>query len=255
MPGACPNIITNSNMWIIEYPNITMDDNLPFATRIVHSRPVLISVVILGSAELDVSRIDPSTLHLNGILPSAVSIQDVSCDPLRNTVSTEYTGCCQRIPDGYADLLLGFSKPALWGACNNPRGDTLLCLQMSGCCFDGPLVSGIDSVMFRRIAALPNGEPNSRDAAIAELEACYPNPFNPSTSFRFVVTQPTSYIVSIYNTAGRLVRELNGHAMPGTHTITWDGTNRSGRGVASGVYFYRVVGDGFAATRKMMLIR
>ena len=41
----------------------------------------------------------------------------------------------------------------------------------------------------------------------------------------------------------------------GSHTVTWNGTDSRGRAVSSGVYFYRIEAEGFAATHKMMLLK
>jgi flagellar hook assembly protein FlgD len=42
----------------------------------------------------------------------------------------------------------------------------------------------------------------------------------------------------------------------GSHAIEWDGTDRAGRGVASGVYFARLRVDGaLVDTHKLMLLR
>jgi hypothetical protein len=41
----------------------------------------------------------------------------------------------------------------------------------------------------------------------------------------------------------------------GSHTVAWNGTDDRGRAVSSGVYFYRIETEGFAATRKMMLVK
>jgi flagellar hook assembly protein FlgD len=46
--------------------------------------------------------------------------------------------------------------------------------------------------------------------------------------------------VAVYDVAGRKVRTLADRVFsPGEHTLTWDGTDDDGRGVARGVYFVR----------------
>jgi flagellar hook assembly protein FlgD len=44
---------------------------------------------------------------------------------------------------------------------------------------------------------------------------------------------------------------------PGYYTVTWDGKDSNGRGVVSGVYFYRlsVNGGQWSATQKMVLMK
>jgi hypothetical protein len=84
----------------------------------------------------------------------------------------------------------------------------------------------------------------------------YPNPFNPNTTVRFSLREREAVSLAIYDVAGRLVRALIDDVMDaGPHDVTWDGRDKAGRTVSSGVYFYRLVTGGFAETRKMVLLR
>jgi len=84
----------------------------------------------------------------------------------------------------------------------------------------------------------------------------YPNPFNPSTSVQIDLPELTQVSVMIYDAMGREVHTLvNEEFLPGYHTLSWGGTDRSGRQVASGIYFIRVSTPGNAKTIKAMLIR
>jgi len=76
------------------------------------------------------------------------------------------------------------------------------------------------------------------------LMANYPNPFNPETWIPFELNQDSEVSLTIYDTAGRLVRRLDLGLQPaGTYlqrdrAIYWDGRTQSGEQVASGTYFY-----------------
>lgn len=95
--------------------------------------------------------------------------------------------------------------------------------------------------------ALPNGY---------ELYQNYPNPFNPTTMIAFNLPVSGEVSLRIYNLLGQQVRMLqSGRLAAGSHTIEWDGRTDNGAEVASGVYFYRLVADGFAGSRKMVLLR
>jgi hypothetical protein len=48
---------------------------------------------------------------------------------------------------------------------------------------------------------------------------------------------------------------VSGEAVPGIHTVEWDGRNDRGRAVGSGIYFCRFQGGGFADTKKLILLR
>jgi flagellar hook assembly protein FlgD len=58
----------------------------------------------------------------------------------------------------------------------------------------------------------------------------------------------------IYNILGQKVRTLvNKPLEPGEHKVTWNGTDNSGRPVASGIYFYRMKAGNYSETKKMIL--
>jgi flagellar hook assembly protein FlgD len=66
----------------------------------------------------------------------------------------------------------------------------------------------------------------------------------------------SEHAVSLYDTQGRLVRDLIDRWMPaGTHAIEWDGTDVSGNAVASGAYDCRVSIDGAASNERMLRMR
>jgi hypothetical protein len=84
----------------------------------------------------------------------------------------------------------------------------------------------------------------------------YPNPFNPATVIRYEVAQAGQVAIRIYNVRGALVKTLyDGQRKPGRYEVGWNGRNRRGEPVSSGVYFYRMETPGFVETRKMVLLR
>jgi hypothetical protein len=86
-----------------------------------------------------------------------------------------------------------------------------------------------------------------------------PNPFNPSTVVSFSVPEggTRQCAVTIYDVAGRAVRVLlRAPLAAGHHELRWDGRDDAGSSVASGVYFARLLVEGFAAqNQKMVLAR
>jgi hypothetical protein len=87
----------------------------------------------------------------------------------------------------------------------------------------------------------------------------YPNPFNPSTSIRYTVdSRQTSAPITlrVYNIRGQLVRILVERVVePGSHQVEWDGRDKRGKELSSGIYFYRLSAGGHVATKKMLLLR
>jgi hypothetical protein len=97
-----------------------------------------------------------------------------------------------------------------------------------------------------------------------ELEQNFPNPFNPSTTIKYVLAQPIEVKLIIYDMLGRRVRTLvDQHQQAGRYAITWDGRNEQGQSVASGTFIYQLragdpsasSGQAFVQTRRMALVR
>lgn len=84
----------------------------------------------------------------------------------------------------------------------------------------------------------------------------FPNPFNGGTTIEYSLSSPSGIRIDIFNSLGRHIQTLVDRQMPaGVHTVHWDGTNRQGEPVASGVYFYRLVAGSHMQTRQMTLLK
>ncbi len=84
----------------------------------------------------------------------------------------------------------------------------------------------------------------------------YPNPFNPTTQIQFLLPQAENVSLTIYNSAGQLVKILqNGRMSAGAHVYEWDGTDQFGRKVGSGIYFYQLKTDNFHQVKRMILTK
>jgi len=91
----------------------------------------------------------------------------------------------------------------------------------------------------------------------ARLLPNVPNPFNPRTTLRFILTRSEQLRLEIVDPSGRRVRTLVDAVLPaGDHEIVWNGTDDGGRAVASGVYRMVLIGnDGTRQSRPMVLVR
>jgi len=84
------------------------------------------------------------------------------------------------------------------------------------------------------VATAPLGMPT-------RLEANVPNPFNPSTRLRYVLSSRMHVTLRVYDMAGRRVRTLVEAIQPsGSYFTEWDGSNDGGRRVSAGVYLCRL---------------
>ena len=89
-----------------------------------------------------------------------------------------------------------------------------------------------------------------------KLYSNYPNPFNPMTKIRFDIPRwrgegGWTTTLRIYDITGREIQTLvNEKLQPGTYEATFDGSM-----LTSGVYFYKLMTDGYTETKKMILIK
>ncbi len=81
------------------------------------------------------------------------------------------------------------------------------------------------------------------------------NPFNPSTTIEYNLSELGHVTLRIFNLKGQEVRTLlNGPLPAGQYSLRWDGKDNQGRVVASGTYLYRLETNDFMKTRKMLLV-
>ena len=84
------------------------------------------------------------------------------------------------------------------------------------------------------------------------LGDAYPNPFNPAMVIPLdLATDQQRVHLALYDVLGRRVRQLwDGPLRMGSHRFVWDGRDEVGKGVAAGVYIYKVEVDGQIEAKK-----
>lgn len=89
-----------------------------------------------------------------------------------------------------------------------------------------------------------------------QLNANYPNPFNPVTTISFAIPKIMDVDLVIYDILGRKVRTLlSGKQQSGAHQVLWNGTNDHGQVVSTGIYYYRLKTENYEKTMKMILMK
>ncbi|NOS85869.1 MAG: T9SS type A sorting domain-containing protein [Ignavibacteria bacterium] len=79
----------------------------------------------------------------------------------------------------------------------------------------------------------------------------YPNPFNPVTKIKYGLPKNGNVKLTVYDELGKEVAVLtDGYAQANTYEAVFDASN-----LPSGVYYYKVVADGFSDTKKMVIIK
>lgn len=84
------------------------------------------------------------------------------------------------------------------------------------------------------------------------LTAAYPNPFNPSTSFKLTVKQDQTVKVNVYNTLGKQVKSLYNGRMKANETRSF---TFKAEGLPTGIYLYQVKGESFKIARQVTFLK
>ncbi|MFO7810663.1 MAG: FlgD immunoglobulin-like domain containing protein [Candidatus Delongbacteria bacterium] len=114
-----------------------------------------------------------------------------------------------------------------------------------------------DKTVYINIDETNSLEQESRQNNISfDLYQNYPNPFNPETMINFVLHRDMNAKLVVYNSAGRLVRTLaDGFLNSGTYKLKWDGKDKNGSSMSSGVYYFMLKTDGISKMKKALLIK
>ena len=89
------------------------------------------------------------------------------------------------------------------------------------------------------------------------LKGNYPNPFNPTTTISYDLSDAGHVTLKIYSVLGREVATLvDGELAVGSYEASWNGRNSQGEVVPSGTYLYRLTyGNGKSQSRIMTLLK
>jgi|GEM_PF-1651189 len=79
----------------------------------------------------------------------------------------------------------------------------------------------------------------------------YPNPFNPVTKIYFNVAEPGQVTLNVYDILGRETAALvNEYKSAGTYNVEFNAST-----LASGIYIYRIIVNGYTEVKKMILLK
>lgn len=89
----------------------------------------------------------------------------------------------------------------------------------------------------------------------------FPNPFNPETWFPYYLANDVPVSIRIWDVRGQLINELSlgvqkaGAYLTRDTAAYWNGKNRSGSVVSTGIYFYTLEAGEFQATHRMLVLK
>jgi hypothetical protein len=100
-----------------------------------------------------------------------------------------------------------------------------------------------------------NPDPDGRPASFA-LRQNHPNPFDANTVIGFDVPEARRVSLTVFGAQGRVIEVLTDREYgPGRHAVVWDGTDKNGNMVATGIYFVRMQAADFEAMKRVILLR
>ena len=89
-----------------------------------------------------------------------------------------------------------------------------------------------------------------------KLSSNYPNPFNPETKIIYSMAKAGRAELTVYNIKGQKVKTLiDENVTSGEHSVVWNGKDKDGKDVSSGVYFYRIKTSDGVQSKKMLLLK
>ncbi len=113
--------------------------------------------------------------------------------------------------------------------------------------FAGASVNGV----YRRPLGELTGISTVETSRGFSLSQNYPNPFNSSSKINFRIAKQGNIKIAVYDISGKEIMILvNQTFQPGLYETYFDGSQ-----LTSGVYFYKLITDGFTETKKMLIVK
>ncbi|RMH72188.1 MAG: T9SS C-terminal target domain-containing protein [Gemmatimonadetes bacterium] len=183
-------------------------------------------------------------------------------DPVENVIAFQF------LIAGEDDLQVDLAEtvPADWQLVTHRRGPVLWFVGAFGITplQDGALLNLSESVNLSSLQLI-SGQINEQPVTVipevalpqhVALYPAYPNPFNPRTTIRFEVPQSMNVTLAVYDMSGQLVQTLmSGIVDAGSYSVQWQGDDRTGHKVSSGIYLYRLETEQQQFVRRMILLR
>lgn len=121
--------------------------------------------------------------------------------------------------------------------------------RLVGAIIDSIQYGYVNSINIEKETILPHDE--------VILYPNYPNPFNPNTTIRFVLSRSNRITLTIYDVNGKeVMRPVDNQTLhAGDYEASWDGKTSDGNVAACGIYFYKLTVGTQGVVQRMLLIR
>ncbi len=90
-----------------------------------------------------------------------------------------------------------------------------------------------------------------------QLHQNYPNPFNSQTIISYYLSEESVVSLHIYSITGHFVTAIASKETQasGEHKYVWDGKDKNGKMVSTGIYFYELYVDAYRESKAMIIIK
>jgi len=262
--APCPTLMNRDGAWLIRAVGHCKQELADIDIKpqscpnpLITESAGLLPTAILGTQDLDITSIDPTTIRLEGVPAVKWAVEDVAAP-----FPGELCECWTEGPDGFDDLTAKFVVQDVVQALGEVNDRDTLELALTWELFDGTSMKGSDCVVIlkrdrdKRPEMLGSSDGNPqvvRRSSLSNVFALYqnsPNPFRSTTAISFSLPERAYTTLSIHDARGRTVATLvDGERAAGTYAVEWL------TDVSSGIYFYRLQSGDFTATKKLIRMR
>ena len=180
---------------------------------------------------------------INGIWDMNLDIGNVQ-GPF--TVSTDQIGS---LPEGHVAVLLDHIEHQIYDISKNQ--EIVITKAMEEFSYPISMIVGVPAFVEAAAKNILSTIPEK-----FALHQNFPNPFNPSTHISFSLPKPSNVEVKIYNILGQsVVTLINDWRNLGHHSVQWNGRDKWGESVGTGIYFYSLETADFRQVKKLMLLK
>ncbi len=199
----------------------------------------------------ELTAIEDATLFQSGTL----SVTDMLNTQLSDNPGTQPDYLKHTFDGTYSGVLNG---PVTWNfQWTAPLSGGSLTFYLAGNAANGNGIPDLgDEIYAIQVPVSPTVgiEPVASPSIVTALEPSFPNPFRPSTTIPFTLAESGPVRLSVYGADGRLIAQLiEGEQAAGRHIVSWDGRDRNGQRLPSGVYFFALNAGGVESRQRAVL--
>ena len=97
---------------------------------------------------------------------------------------------------------------------------------------------------------------DSTTPSVYQTLECYPNPFNGKIKIKYNIDETSDINIKVYGVDGRFVKGFDmGKLSSGQYSFIWDGTNRNGNSLSTGIYIISLNTKNSIINKKVLFLK